>query len=97
MRTEHVELRDSDIPTTDGIEIEELDVDEVEIHPPVDPRLEGLSTATRGVINDAFNGDVDEAVRYASKRCNQFARPADWAQELVGFTKGWKDDSRVRC
>jgi len=94
MLLDHVEIRDTDNPTYDEIiETEEFELSET----PADPRLDGLSRTTRGVIQDIFDGDVDEAIHYASARCNQYARPAAWAQELTGLSKGWRDFNRVRC
>jgi len=49
---------------------------------PYDLRFEGLSAATRDVIDQIYHGDIDSAGYWAERFVNSLVQPYDWAVEL---------------
>lgn len=54
---------------------------------PLDPRLQGLSPATRTMISAFFNDDVDDAIYSACRLINSRRQIPQWAVELKQHCK----------
>lgn len=94
MRVHFVEIRDNEASVEDEYEADDFMLGDRSMIPG-DPRLRGLSADTRSTIAAMFDNDVDEACFTATRHCALFAKPQQWALELVGACRsGWKDYNR---
>jgi len=80
-----------------GIEVEELEVEEIELFglEDPDPRLESVSVETKLLIAKRFGGDFDLAVLHAHHADLQMPNPPFWVSELV-HPRSLNGISRIR-
>ena len=99
MLVEQTPLTQYNEPSTEGIEVEIVEAEEIDLdeYVPPDPRLEALSPMTRRCIDAMFNGDVDEAAYEAERLVHLYRTPPRWVAELHGARRrGWRDYNRTR-